>query len=83
MVRSATIHAVAEMSDGTGGAPSGSTKSQLPSAGPPTGSAGTGSGAGAATPGGSASEVSTAGGGLWRCGQPVVSGGATVSEGGR
>ena len=70
------------MSDGSGGAPAGTISPHSPSRPPPTGFAGTGSGAGAVAPGGTSSEVSTAGGGCVRCAQSSVDGVSTVSLGG-
>ncbi|SIM71358.1 Uncharacterised protein [Mycobacteroides abscessus subsp. abscessus] len=60
--RSAMSHDSAEMSLGTGPAPSGVITSQRPSISPPMGLAGTGSGAGGSPPALGTSEVSTAGG---------------------
>ena len=82
MSRSATIQAPAEMSDGSGGASAGTTSPHSPIRVPPTGFAGTGNGCGAVAPGGTSSEVSTGGGGWFRCAQSSVTGVAMVSLGG-
>ena len=70
------------MSDGSGGAPSGTTSPHSPSRPPPIGVAGTGSGAGGVAPGGTSSEVSTGGGGWLRWAQSSVDGVSMVSLGG-
>src|SRR6478752_10008420 len=66
--RSATTHASAEMSSGTGGVPGAVMIPHPDSASPPSGLAGTGSGAGG-SPDSGTSEESTAGGVTTRYGQ--------------
>src|SRR6516162_1724628 len=68
--RSATSHAPAETSLGSGGVPGAATMPQLLSASPPTGLGGTASGMGA-SPAWGTSDESTAGGGFSLYGQLV------------
>ena len=76
--RSATSHASAEMSLGSGGVPGAATTPQPASALPPSGLAGTGSGSGGSPTAGTSDE-STAGGVVTRYGQLPVSGAALGS----
>ena len=76
--RSATSHASAEMSLGTGGVPAAVMTPHPASASPPTGSAGTASGWGG-SPAVGTSDASTAGGVLTWYGQAALSGEATGS----
>src|SRR5215470_11609670 len=73
--RSATTHASAEMSSGAGGVPGAVMMPQPDSASPPSGLAGTGSGAGG-SPACGTSDESTAGGVDSRYGQTAPSGAA-------
>src|SRR6478609_3089741 len=73
--RSATTHASAEMSPGTGGVPGAVMMPQPESASPPSGLAGTGTGAGG-SPASGTSEESTAGGVASRYGHTAPSGAA-------
>ena len=75
--RSATSHASAETSLGSGGVPGAVTTPQPESASPPIGLAGTGSGAGGSSPGLGTSDASMAGGVASRYGQAPVSGAAS------
>src|SRR6185369_13006810 len=76
--RSATTHASAEMSLGTGGVPGAVMMPQPDSASPPSGEAGTGNGCGG-SPAVGTSEESTAGGVVTRYGQVFASGAACGS----
>ncbi len=76
--RSATSHASAETSSGIGGVPGAVTTPQPDSASPPSGVAGTGSGAGG-SPAVGTSDESTAGGVATRYGQAFASGAASGS----
>ena len=76
--RSASSHASAEMSLGSGGVPGAAITPQPDSAGPPSGLAGTGRGRGG-SPAVGISDVSTAGGVVTRYGQVPASGAALGS----